>query len=40
MMAWDHDDMFDRLIAATALYYGLPLVSADSVFDGQVPRIW
>lgn len=37
---WDHRDPFDRLIAATAKYYGLPLVSADSVFDGKVPRVW
>jgi len=40
MMKWDHTDAFDRLIAATAKYYALPLVSADSVFDGRVPRIW
>ena len=40
MMDWDHRDPFDRLIAATALYYALPLVSADTVFDGKVPRVW
>jgi len=40
MMDWDHPDAIDRLIAATALYYGLPLVSADVIFDGKVPRIW
>lgn len=40
MMDWDHQDAIDRLIAATALYYGLPLVSADVIFDGKVPRIW
>jgi len=40
MMDWDHRDPFDRLIAATARYYALPLVSADTVFDGRVPRIW
>lgn len=40
MLDWDHSDLFDRLIAATARYYALPLVSADSIFDGRVPRIW
>jgi PIN domain nuclease of toxin-antitoxin system len=40
MMDWDHTDALDRLIAATAKYYALPLVSADDVFDGRVPRIW
>jgi PIN domain nuclease of toxin-antitoxin system len=40
MMEWNHRDPFDRLIAATARYYALPLVSADSVFDGTVPRVW
>ncbi len=40
MLDWEHRDPFDRLIAATALYYALPLVSADTVFDGRVPRIW
>jgi PIN domain nuclease of toxin-antitoxin system len=40
MMTWDHRNQFDRLLAATARYYALPLVSADTVFDGRVPRIW
>ena len=40
MMDWDHSDLFDRLLAATSRYYALPLVSADSVFDGKVPRLW
>lgn len=40
LLEWDHRDPFDRMIAATAKYYALPLVSADSVFDGRVPRIW
>jgi PIN domain nuclease of toxin-antitoxin system len=40
MMEWSHGDPFDRLIAATARYYALPLVSADTVFDGTLPRIW
>ncbi|MCJ2141090.1 type II toxin-antitoxin system VapC family toxin [Methylobacterium sp. E-066] len=40
LMRWSHRDPFDRLLAATALYYGYPLVSADIAFDGTVPRIW
>lgn len=39
-MPWPHRDPFDRLIAATALRFNLPLVSADSVFDGLVARLW
>jgi PIN domain nuclease of toxin-antitoxin system len=40
MMAWTHRDPFDRLLAATAAHYNLPLVSADSAFDGVVTRLW
>jgi PIN domain nuclease of toxin-antitoxin system len=40
MMAWTHRDPFDRLLAATAMHYNLPLVSADVVFDGIVTRLW
>ena len=40
LMAWPHRDPFDRLLAATSLRRGLPLISADSVFDGLIPRIW
>jgi len=40
MMAWPHRDPFDRLLAATATHYRLPLVSADAVFDGVVARVW
>lgn len=40
VMPWDHRDPFDRLLAATALHGSLPLVSADSVFDGIVSRHW
>ncbi len=40
MMAWSHRDPFDRLLAATAIHYNLPLVSADAVFDGIVTRLW
>jgi PIN domain nuclease of toxin-antitoxin system len=45
-LEWQHRDPFDRLIAATAITRGLPLVSADAVFDGlrDVPkwvgRVW
>lgn len=39
-MIWSHRDPFDRLLAATALHYGVPIVSADPVFDGVVSRIW
>ena len=40
MMDWNHRDPFDRLLAATARQDTLPLVSADTVFDGIVTRIW
>ncbi len=40
LMAWAHRDPFDRLLAATAMHYNLPLVSADTVFDGIVTRVW
>jgi PIN domain nuclease of toxin-antitoxin system len=40
MMEWNHRDPFDRMIAATAKYYALPLISADTIFDGKVARIW
>ncbi|SEP37537.1 PIN domain nuclease, a component of toxin-antitoxin system (PIN domain) [Methylobacterium sp. ap11] len=39
-MAWAHRDPFDRLLAATAQHYHVPLVSADVAFDGIVPRVW
>ena len=39
-MDWSHRDPFDRMLAATALTYGLPIISADTVFDGIVTRIW
>lgn len=39
-MAWDHRDPFDRLLAATALHYGLVIVSADAAFDSVVSRRW
>lgn len=37
---WPHRDPFDRLLAATALRHTLPIVSADTVFDGMATRIW
>jgi PIN domain nuclease of toxin-antitoxin system len=40
MMPWTHRDPFDRLLAATAAHFNLPLVSADTVFDGIVARLW
>jgi PIN domain nuclease of toxin-antitoxin system len=41
LMDWDHRDPFDRLIAATALAEGLPVVSPDAAFDAVgVERIW
>lgn len=46
MLTWEHRDPFDRLIAATAITRGLPLISADAAFDAlagqpQWPgRIW
>jgi PIN domain nuclease of toxin-antitoxin system len=40
IMPWAHRDPFDRLLAATALHYNLPIVSADPVFDGVVARVW
>jgi PIN domain nuclease of toxin-antitoxin system len=37
---WAHRDPFDRMLAATARHYAMPLISADTVFDGIVQRIW
>jgi PIN domain nuclease of toxin-antitoxin system len=39
---WSHRDPFDRLIAATALLNGWPLISADPAFDSLIGlrRIW
>jgi len=39
-MSWAHRDPFDRLLAATAAHYNLPIISADTVFDGLVTRLW
>lgn len=40
MMDWSHRDPFDRLLAATAMHYNLPLISIDTVFDGILKRLW
>jgi PIN domain nuclease of toxin-antitoxin system len=40
-MPLHHRDPFDRLIAATAFFEGLTLVSSDAVFDRYgLTRIW
>lgn len=40
-MPFHHKDPFDRLLVAQALVEGIPLVSADAVFDLYgVERIW
>jgi PIN domain nuclease of toxin-antitoxin system len=40
-LPFHHRDPFDRLLAAQALVEGIPLVSADTVFDQYgVNRIW
>ncbi|PDT10627.1 type II toxin-antitoxin system VapC family toxin [Rhizobium sp. M1] len=33
MMDWAHRDPFDRLLAATAMQNGIPIISADVIFD-------
>ena len=33
LLEWQHRDPFDRLLAATAIMEGLPIVSKDSIFD-------
>ena len=40
LMAWEHRDPFDRLLAATALHLYLPIVSPDAAFDSVVTRVW
>jgi PIN domain nuclease of toxin-antitoxin system len=43
---WGHLDPFDRLIAATAINLGIPLISADRAYDdlnaetGWIAPIW
>lgn len=40
IMDWAHRDPFDRMLAATAERYGVAIISADTVFDGVVTRVW
>ena len=42
LLSWQHRDPFDRLLAATAIVEGLPVVSKDAVFDelSDVRRLW
>ena len=40
LMDWPHCNPFDRLLAATARQNSHSLVSADTVFDGIVTRVW
>lgn len=43
---WAHRDPFDRMLAATAIHYAMPFISADSIFDqlaghdGWIARLW
>ncbi len=40
-LPFHHRDPFDRLIAAQALYEGLPLITSDATFDAYgVTRVW
>ncbi len=41
-LAWDHRDPFDRLIVATALRLGLPLITNDRAIAawGGVEAVW
>lgn len=42
IMPWEHRDPFDRLLAASALSLGIPLISADAIFDTlpDLTRVW
>ena len=35
-----HRGPFGRFLAATAIHYALPLISADTIFDGVIGRVW
>ena len=37
---WPHRDPFDRFLAASALRRRISIVSADSIFDAVLTRIW
>jgi len=42
VMVWEHRDPFDRILAVTAMLGGMPIVSADEIFDtlADISRIW
>lgn len=42
IIAWEHRDPFDRILAVTALIGRMPIVSADEIFDTlpEVSRVW
>ena len=42
LLDWHHRDPFDRLLGATAIIEGLPLISKDPMFDSlpDLRRIW
>ena len=46
VMDWAHRDPFDRILAATAISLDMPLISADTAFDGLanfkgwIARLW
>lgn len=42
VMAWEHRDPFDRILAVTALIDRMPIVSADEIFDTlpEISRVW
>lgn len=42
LLAWEQRDPFDRLLAVSALDLGMPLISADVVFDAlpDIVRLW
>lgn len=42
LLDWTHRDPFDRMLAATALEFGMDLISADNSFDevADLRRVW
>jgi PIN domain nuclease of toxin-antitoxin system len=42
LLDWNHRDPFDRILAATALEFGMDFISADTAFDEVfgLRRIW
>jgi PIN domain nuclease of toxin-antitoxin system len=39
-MDWTRRNPFDRFLAASAFRRRIPIVSADTVFDAVITRIW